>query len=232
METTQQEHRLYKSRSRRMIAGVCGGVAEYFSVDVTLVRLGWAFATLFGGWGLLAYLAAALIMPSRPEAVGENAGATPSTPPRESPTPFWGILLIVVGVLWVAANLGFHFFVPWWGFSWKGGIGVLLIVAGIMVLFNKGSVLSGSPHEAGASPSSGSGTTNASQAGRLSRSLRDNVIFGVCGGLAAHLRIDPVIVRLVFVLTAFGSLGLVVLIYLIFAAILPMEDATPRSATA
>ena len=58
--------KLYKSSTDKKIAGVCGGIAEYFGIDSTLVRLGWVLFSLLGGSGLLAYLIAALIMPDQP----------------------------------------------------------------------------------------------------------------------------------------------------------------------
>lgn len=57
-------NRLYRSSREKMIGGVCGGLAEYFDVDVTLIRL-IALITLFmGGAGIILYLAALLIIPS------------------------------------------------------------------------------------------------------------------------------------------------------------------------
>ncbi len=57
--------RLYKSRNDKMICGVCGGVADYFSVDPTLIRL---LFVLLGctGSGILAYIVAAIIIPMEP----------------------------------------------------------------------------------------------------------------------------------------------------------------------
>lgn len=57
--------RLYKSRENKMIAGVCGGIAEYFDIDPTLVRIGWVIFCALGGSGFIAYIVAAIIMPSR-----------------------------------------------------------------------------------------------------------------------------------------------------------------------
>lgn len=56
--------RLYKSNRNRMIAGVCGGIAEYFNVDPTLIRLGFAAFSLFGGSGILLYIVCALVIPN------------------------------------------------------------------------------------------------------------------------------------------------------------------------
>ena len=58
--------RLYKSRDEKTIDGVCGGIAEYFDIDPTLVRLIWAVFGATGG-GILAYIVAAIIIPTRPE---------------------------------------------------------------------------------------------------------------------------------------------------------------------
>ena len=58
--------KLYKSQTDRKIFGVCGGVAEYFNIDSTIVRLIWALLALCFCSGLIAYLLAALIMPDYP----------------------------------------------------------------------------------------------------------------------------------------------------------------------
>ena len=57
------EKKLCKSNTNKMVAGVCGGVAEYLGVDPTVVRLVWVLFTALGGSGLLAYILAAVIMP-------------------------------------------------------------------------------------------------------------------------------------------------------------------------
>ena len=60
------EKRLYKSNKNKMLAGVCGGIAEYFNIDPTLVRLGWAILCMFAGSGIIAYIIAAIIIPQNP----------------------------------------------------------------------------------------------------------------------------------------------------------------------
>lgn len=61
------ERKLTKSNGNRMLAGVCGGIAEYFGIDATLVRLGWVLFCALGGSGVLAYLIAAIIIPRSPQ---------------------------------------------------------------------------------------------------------------------------------------------------------------------
>ena len=63
-----EKKKLYRSTTDKKIAGVCGGVAEYFDIDVTLIRLAVALITLFsaGTIGLWIYIIAAIILPQNP----------------------------------------------------------------------------------------------------------------------------------------------------------------------
>lgn len=56
--------RLYRSSTNYMLAGVCGGIAEYFDIDPTLVRLAWVILSCIGaGIGIIAYIIASIIIP-------------------------------------------------------------------------------------------------------------------------------------------------------------------------
>lgn len=56
--------KLYRSQSNRMLCGVCGGIADYFNIDPTIVRLIFVFLGLSGGTGILFYLIAAVVIPN------------------------------------------------------------------------------------------------------------------------------------------------------------------------
>lgn len=58
------KRKLYKSMTDKKISGVCGGIAEYFDFDSTVVRLALVLFTLLGGSGIIAYIIAALVMPT------------------------------------------------------------------------------------------------------------------------------------------------------------------------
>ena len=60
------QKKLYKANEGKMIDGVCAGLGQYFDVDPTLIRLFWVLLCFVGGTGLLAYLAAAIIIPKAP----------------------------------------------------------------------------------------------------------------------------------------------------------------------
>lgn len=59
--------KLYRSHTDKKVAGVCGGIAEYFDVDSTVTRLAFVLFVVFAGSGVLAYLIAWLIMPENPD---------------------------------------------------------------------------------------------------------------------------------------------------------------------
>ncbi len=87
----ESEKKLYKSNKNKMIDGVCGGIGEYFGIDPTLVRLAAVVLCVFGGGGLIAYIAALIIIPRAPEgydpAAREAASAkeAPKTEPAKTP---------------------------------------------------------------------------------------------------------------------------------------------------
>jgi phage shock protein C len=63
--------KLRRSKKVKVISGVCGGIAEFFDIDVTIVRLGFLLATFFGGMGPVVYIVMSILMP-------ENEGYTPN----------------------------------------------------------------------------------------------------------------------------------------------------------
>ena len=60
------EKKLYRSITDKKLAGVCGGLAQYLGMDVSIIRLIWILAVVFAGVGILAYIIAALVIPQQP----------------------------------------------------------------------------------------------------------------------------------------------------------------------
>ena len=58
--------KLYKDHTDKKLCGVCSGIAKFFSIDPTLVRLGWVAFCILGGSGVLAYIICAIVMPDGP----------------------------------------------------------------------------------------------------------------------------------------------------------------------
>jgi phage shock protein C len=65
-----ETRKLYRSRSNRQVAGVCGGLAQYFNPGRTLIRILFIVLAVLGGSGLLVYLAMWIIVPNEPSAAG------------------------------------------------------------------------------------------------------------------------------------------------------------------
>jgi phage shock protein PspC (stress-responsive transcriptional regulator) len=118
------EKKLYRSRASSMIAGVCGGLGEYFRVDPTILRVVAVLLIFADGIGVLAYLIGWVIIPRRPETEAEVVTADKSEFNRLLP----GLALILVGLIFLLNNL-----TPWFrfGYLWP----VVLIVLGVAMLF-------------------------------------------------------------------------------------------------
>jgi len=122
--------RLYRSSSNRVIAGVAGGLGDYFGVDPVIFRIGFALSILFGGLGLLAYLLLAVFVPTDgdPDAVQRVGG-------RLQGTGFWravGLVIIAIlgiGVLFALAG-GAAFAVA---LGWGVPTAILIIVIGALL---------------------------------------------------------------------------------------------------
>ena len=70
---------LLRSRTNRRIAGVCGGIGEYFNIDPTLVRVAFVVATLIGLSGILVYILLWIVMPEAPPGVETEPGYSGGT---------------------------------------------------------------------------------------------------------------------------------------------------------
>ncbi len=148
-------NRLYRSRETRIIAGVAGGLAEYFQVDVVLIRLLWLIAAFAGGGGIPVYIIAWIVIPEekgfasgkekklqqsddfdsaeqKGEAVVFHGEGTPAKENRSE----WrrrrnaGLLLIGLGIIFLAHQITGPFFYYFWP--------LLIIAAGIFLLWREG----------------------------------------------------------------------------------------------
>ena len=212
-----------------MIDGVCGGLAEYFDVDPTIIRTLMVLSTLLGGAGFILYILGMILMPVNPE----HAGVTPVAPSPSAHSDrqrFWAVFLILLGAFILITNLGWFAAFRWWHMSWGMVFPVILIAIGVafIVMQSKRHTMEG--FVAGVAP--GSPDTAAQQQSvrkELRRSLSDRKLFGVCGGIAAYFAIDPTIVRILFICLVIASLGWGLLLYIILSIVMPEEKPTATS---
>jgi phage shock protein PspC (stress-responsive transcriptional regulator) len=139
-----ETRRLYRSRSDKILCGVCGGVASYVRVDPTIVRLLWvAITVLSPPLGLILYIVACLIIPEEP---GLQQPTT-SLPSRleenveERILLVIGIILLLVGGLIITSVVGdlVKDFVRWGSIAWvderlRGLAGIVLVIVGLVLI--------------------------------------------------------------------------------------------------
>ncbi|OLD58582.1 MAG: hypothetical protein AUI33_17475 [Ignavibacteria bacterium 13_1_40CM_2_61_4] len=214
--------RLYKSRRNRMIDGICGGIAEYFDIDATIVRIVWVLVTLLGGSGLFLYIAAMIIMPANPTdqfsfAQAEGAPAV-RVPDRRR---FWGITFVLLGAFFLMINLGWLADLNWWSFSRSVMLPSLLILLGVVLMYAYRR------REATPAPRPGEPSAPPAPAKELRRSAKEKKVFGVCAGIADYFNVDPTIVRVLYILLVLASFGWGLLLYIILAIVMPEEKPAP-----
>lgn len=140
------EKKLYRSRDNKVISGVCGGIAEYFDVDATLIRLLWALTVLLGGTGIIAYILCIIIIPEKPvamqdedvvtlededEVVGETTGEKKDS---HKGSYVLGIGFVAIGLMFIARRIFWWLNIDFaWELFWPG----LLVVFGIYLIMKK-----------------------------------------------------------------------------------------------
>ncbi|MFR9803926.1 PspC domain-containing protein [Pseudonocardia sp. RS010] len=119
-----ETRRLRRSRRDRVFGGVCGGVARYLDVDPVLLRIAAVALALSGGFGVLAYVVAWIVVP---EADEDEPDTAPATGDRYTVAIAWGAVLIGLGALLLARQ-----WMPWFGAEvfWP----LVVVAVGIVVL--------------------------------------------------------------------------------------------------
>jgi len=135
--------RIYRSRKNRIIAGVCGGIAEYLNIDPTIIRLLWVLFSLLHGVGIILYIVAAIIIPEEPRE-GEESGLSPG---QDITNPL--LFLLGVGLLCIGV-IGFMITITPWllqiifpfalGLWLKYIVFLILIIIGIILILKSYSL--------------------------------------------------------------------------------------------
>lgn len=125
--------RLYRSRTNRWIAGVCGGLAEYLSVDTTAVRIAFVLLALWQGFGALVYLLIIIMVPDEPltEMVTEPGLPVPGPDEEDGPrrARTLGAILVLGGVYLLLREAA-----VFTGVFGGRSVGVVLILGGVILL--------------------------------------------------------------------------------------------------
>ena len=116
------QRRLYRSKTQKILGGVCGGLGDHFAMDPVWFRIGFVVLALGGGSGILIYLLMWLMVPEQPEGYEPTPGAKTSV----SGSAVIGIVLIFVGTIALVNTVA-----PWVGqYFWP----TILVVGGIALV--------------------------------------------------------------------------------------------------
>jgi phage shock protein PspC (stress-responsive transcriptional regulator) len=121
------QKRLYRSKTNRVVAGVCGGIGEYLDIDPILVRIAWILFCFMGGAGILAYFISMVIIPENPQ---EKAPEVKKRKDEAQAALIGGVILLLIGSFFLLSNFGFLSWVNWLTF-WS----VLIIAIGLILVF-------------------------------------------------------------------------------------------------
>jgi len=200
--------RLYRSQSNKMIAGVCGGIADYFEIDPTLIRLIVVAIALFGGVGLLAYIAAIFIIPNNPN---EEPSENSSESLIKDKSLFWGSLLVILGLFFLLRQMGLFYGFEFWHIPWQMVWAIFLIGIGLYLLYNRNKK----------DNTESNSDVFELKGKKLYRSGSQKMLAGVCGGIAEYFEMDVSIIRILWAIITIASAGFGILIYILMIIIFP-----------
>ena len=217
----KSEHvkKLYKSQRDRMIGGVCGGISEYLNVDSTFIRIIFVLMGLFGGSGIIIYIAGLIIIPEGTTTEQSNIRIK-----GKSNTAFWGVLLIILGIFFLVPDFGaFRMHNMWmWHGLWRIMLPLMVIALGAWLLLRPSDNRLTSTKSIGEKSEKEEESIDKI---RLTRSIQDRKISGVCGGLGNYFNIDSTIIRILWIVATIGSFGFGILAYIIMMIALPEDES-------
>ncbi len=224
----EQQRRLYRSQTNKVIAGVCGGLAEYLNVDTTVVRLVWVLLTLLGGSGIILYVLAFFIIPERPILTGDTLSPEKS---EFGSARIFGILFVAAGAVLLLDNLGIFSFCRIWDTAWEFVLPGILMLLGIYILTKRDKVQATPPEQTSPiepdqstenqTPPPASSTEQTTNPKVFRRSLTDKKMFGICGGAGEYFGIDPTILRVAYAIFTVFSGGMGIILYFLMYLIVP-----------
>lgn len=130
--------KVYRPRTDKMLGGVCSGLANYFNVDVVLIRLLWVFAFLAGGIGLIAYIAAWIIIPEegyllRPDQTTNEEPEAQESPFKSSQgTDRQGQIIVGFIAVFIGVFLLVKQFIPY--FPWHNIWPIAIVLVGVGII--------------------------------------------------------------------------------------------------
>lgn len=201
-EKPETPKRFYRCRKEGILSGVCAGLSKALDVPAGLIRFLFILLAIWGGIGAIIYIAFTLLMKPSDESLHEKNKSLPSL------DSFWGILLLAAGIIFLFENTFVMEIVNIFDFSNTALITITLFGISFLLFDRRNDFLS--------EPSSNK---------KLKRSTTERKFSGVCGGIAEYFNINPNLTRMIWMIFGFASVGIGVLVYILFSLILGEDGA-------
>lgn len=188
--------KLKRSKQNRIFFGVCAGLADYYNVNQNIFRLLFALSTLLGGLGLAVYAALFLLIPTNDS---NNDSEVYSKANSQNNKLLFGITLIIIGFYFLIIPSSYFPFLYWIKIPSTLLFPTIFVLVGIWIQKNYRSI-----------------SFNNSER-KFQRPLKGRLFLGVCIGLAQYFGAYTIIVRFLFILFSFITLGFGMIAYLLIA---------------
>lgn len=197
------QKRLYRSPYNFVLLGISGGIAEYMNIHPLLVRFIFILTAILGGWGIIAYIICAFLIPKHPTQKGKSSFQNVSS------TKLLGFIFIGIGVYFWLPAIGIFRLIESIDLKQNILVALILVFLGIFVLVKGKHIPKKEPEQ---------------KEKNFVRSINKRRLLGVCSGLASYLKVDVTLIRIICMLLTFFTLGLVLLFYLFIGFFIPREE--------
>lgn len=188
--------KLKRSKSNRIFFGVCSGLAEYYNVNPNIIRLLFAFSALLGGLGVVIYTALFIFIPVDDFVNDYEEGSKAQLLNNKI---LLGITLIIVGFYFLIIPPNYFSFLFWIKIPSTILFPFVFLITGILLQKNYRTM-----------------SLSLSER-KFQRPLKGRLFLGVCVGLAQYFGTHTIIVRFLFILFAFTTVGFGLFLYLLIA---------------
>lgn len=201
-EENKKQKKLYRSGINKIFTGVCGGLGEFFNIDPIIFRLFFIISLLVGAWGIVIYIILSFVIPNSP--LKENQIFNDPNFAYSKLQTMTGTFILLLGIYLLVQDIGLLNYFSFFGFRHQVIIRAILIIAFIMFIVQYDINFDESSTDI-----------------IFIRSGKNKVISGVCSGLGSYFNMDVYIIRTVFIICTILTLGISLIIYLLFAVLVP-----------
>lgn len=199
--------KLYRSPYNSMLLGVASGIAEYLNVSPIFIRVLFVFTALLGGWGIIAYVISLFLIPEHPSVKAKGKFSRLNSP------KFLGFILVIIGLYNWLPPFGLFKYIDAYNYADS----ILFAIGGIvfgLFLLTKGKLTS---------------EIEVNKSKTLYRSREGRRLLGICQGLSVYMNTDVNIIRMLWLLLAFLTLGLAAVLYLVIGYFIPVKEMEAAS---